>query len=553
MKINSGIATVLLICLLMAVETSAFDKTSFRLQSMGAELRGIVDDEYTDLLNNPAYMNVLSKNWIITNLSNYSGGNHQFFNYNNNNYEGGSGAFLLGHFYNYNDMWIGFIGEYWRDKRWKTRSLNMDYYLDPYFDWGGDTEFEGTWIEDHEQGNNAYRTIDTKKGTEYRADDQGVNLNAIFNINNFGINYEFNHTKYNAPLYVYSYNDYYTGQLITVEIPFQSYAYHKYEVFEVGSTSNQEALIAIQEEANEFHNEIYRHTITFGWKSDTSNTYQYDVKAGFIYGINSNNSEIRRMKTIDYDPDNDNNSAYWNNYDTYEYQNHSQEDGDLKGLGYIASARLKKRISDDAYIRVMGNLYYQPLSTDDYKTSFNTVNNLQSLGGVNPISNTYDWQTNGSREFNTFNSMLGIGSVFNPVEDLTIGCGLKWKYLYNESISDFEQISSSQTVNEPKDESSFKQNQILFPLGMEYLYKSAYAFRIGVNTYFNSQKFTYASTTSMEGYYSDISKTEFQSINRTIYSYGFGYIPSENIQIDITGLTNLTDISNLFLSIIFKY
>ncbi|MCP4727849.1 MAG: hypothetical protein GY863_22615 [bacterium] len=51
------------------------DKYSFRLRGLGEGLHGFVDDLYSDLSLNPAYINRFEGNWLYTNLSNLQGKN----------------------------------------------------------------------------------------------------------------------------------------------------------------------------------------------------------------------------------------------------------------------------------------------------------------------------------------------------------------------------------------------------------------------------------------------------------------------------------------------
>ncbi len=50
------------------------DKYSFRLRGMGTGLHGFIDDLYSDLSLNPAYIQRYQGNWLYTNLSNLQGG-----------------------------------------------------------------------------------------------------------------------------------------------------------------------------------------------------------------------------------------------------------------------------------------------------------------------------------------------------------------------------------------------------------------------------------------------------------------------------------------------
>lgn len=77
-KNNWFIAVVLVITAnSMLFQSSAYaqdDKYSFRLRGMGQGLYGIIDDLYSDLSINPAYIHRYRGNWLYTNFSNLQGG-----------------------------------------------------------------------------------------------------------------------------------------------------------------------------------------------------------------------------------------------------------------------------------------------------------------------------------------------------------------------------------------------------------------------------------------------------------------------------------------------
>jgi hypothetical protein len=73
--------TVIMSTLLVASIAMAIVPVSVRMRGLGPELVGIVDDEYSDLFFNPAFINKIEGNRVYTNLSNiHNWGDDLFFN-----------------------------------------------------------------------------------------------------------------------------------------------------------------------------------------------------------------------------------------------------------------------------------------------------------------------------------------------------------------------------------------------------------------------------------------------------------------------------------------
>lgn len=528
-----------------------FDDTSFRLKSMGSELKWIITDEYTDVFQNPASINDLSSNWLFTNLSNQTGNLHQFLNYGNNNYQGSSGSYLLGGFRQLLNWKVGLIFDYWKDKRWNSKGyeMNTNFSENYYFSWNNHGDGEGTWITDYNNGTETksddYRVIEEKHGTEYDADNSGLNFKFILGKKIFGLGYEFSQYASNHP---FGSNN-------------PQYAFHSYTLMEVGTNSPKEAVTAIQKEVNEYTNETFIHTFSLGAKKDLNSDVKLDAVGSLVYVSEKNNYESRRKKQIDFDPDNDGVSFesypyYRRYYDQYSYQGLSTYKGNLSGWGYQFDGRCSKRLSDIICLKLIGQLDYLPLKTDHYLEQSTTQESMTAFTQGNEFSDSYEMKRFGTLKEHNFSSLVGFGGSFQPSPELLWGFGIKWYHNFNESIYDLLSHNDANN-NIYKQESKIRLNLIALPIGFEYRLKEKYAFRLGANTYFYSWKTTKAFTGSEESdsytQEQNIKSAYLNSYNTTSYSYGFGYEVNKNMHLDIAGITNLTDISNLYLSLILTY
>ena len=294
MKKQIVLFILILLALIFSITVNAFDSTSFRMKSIGIELKWIVDDEYTDILHNPASITTLGSNWLLTNLSNQSGNSHQFLNYGENLYQNYSGSYLFGGFYQLSNWNIGIIGDYWKNKSWYSKGYQMSTdFSDNYsFSWQNTVNNdEGTWITDYNNNSETlyddWRVSEEKHGTNYLSDDFGIDLLLIFGKQNFGFSYRLVRSTSNSP------------------IDNLQNAYHSYNLMEVGLNSPMESVFATQQEICEYNNQITQHFITYGISKKINEKSNLDIVGSLSFSITDDNSESRKEKQIDFDPDND--------------------------------------------------------------------------------------------------------------------------------------------------------------------------------------------------------------------------------------------------------
>ncbi len=547
---------IMIFITILTTSVYGFDNTSLRLKSFGTELKWIVDDEYTDILQNPAAIDALTANWLLTNFSNQSGQLRHYFDYDNRAYQGSSGSYLIGGFHGFSSWKIGLIADYWQNERWNTRAYNMDtdFYYDYDFDWHRTDYNEGTWIREYNNGtpsnDDDYRVSEEKHGAEYIDNDSGLNLKLIVGMGNFGCSYYFKHTKSNAPLR--SVYDPWGGQVF--EEPFLSFASHTYDLTEVGLYTPQEAISAIQEETNDYSGDDFNHILTLGFCQDLNKTTKLDLVASGIYSIKKNNSESRKKKQVDFDPDDDNYS--YEDRNQYSYLSLETFKADLSGPGFEFDTRLTRKMNDRFLMRLIGKFHYLPLTTDDYEATTSRQEGLTMLSGTGGYDLASEITTTGKMEENALNAMTGLGGIFTPVDPLLFGFALNCYYTLNERILDLES-ADDEAIGILKRGNKTYSKRLSLPFGVEYRLKEKYAFRLGVNSSFYSVKTEdrYTGTEDFESYSEDLDVifTLFNSYNTTYYSYGFGSEISEKVHLDLTGITDLTDVSDLYVSLIFKY
>ena len=548
-----GIVVPVLVLMVVWGNAAGFEETSFRLRSIGTELQWIVDDEYSDTQINPASINQLQSNWIITNFSNLGDQEHRFLDYDNNSYTGRSGRLLFGGFRKISDWTVGCIADYWRDRQWGTSAGQMrtDFARNPQFYWTGSGESEeGTWITEYDNGTESpsddFRVTEVRQGAKYTVGQSGLRLKLIFGRDRFGMSYDFTRKVSDVPGGV-------AGR-------YREYASHSYDLMEEGINSAQEAVRAVQEEVNSYESATDFHVISFGLTRDLVEVSSVDVVARVINESRADNSESRKKKSIDYDPDDDG-ISYEEPYSDYRYNQYKYQgleiyDADLSALGYGLDGRYTRIIEDGFRLRFLGNVHYQPLRTDEYDERVTTQEMMIAFPGGTGFENASSLRLYGDKELNTFSSLAGAGAMLQPIDGLTVGFAAKWYYLFEEAVYDL--ISDDGSSQHPyKRQVEMRKHRLALPLGIEYVIRTRYAVRLGVNTDFLARKSKISFTGFEEGYNyvreKDVTTTSHTSWNETSYSYGLGYEINDNFHLDVTGITDLVDVGSLFLSLVITY
>lgn len=538
----------MVLLLTLANVTQGFDQTSFRIRSMGEELQWVVDDDYTDVLRNPAAVADLSKSCVLTNLSNLTGGTHTPFDYEGNVYSGDAGSYLIGAFHKFDDWTVGAIADCWKSDAWEimTREMNTDFSDYYGFGWSGygyGGGEEGTWVTDFDNGTDTssddYRVAESKSGTSDEV-ASGRDVMLLFGRKGHGFRYDFIQSE--GP-------NRYTGGLL-----------HSYDLMEVGSNSAQEAVRATQQEATESDVSGTRHRLSYGMTREFGEGAGLDIVAGLILVNESYDVETRRKKQIDFDPDNDgvshDTSYYDRYYNQYQYQSVDTYEGSSDGFGYELSARYTKQVTEGFRFRAMAETRYVAMESEDYRDDFVMHEVMTAFEGGTGFSNEEETARGGSCEDNTLETAVGIGGVLRPAASICVGFGVKWYHEYSETLLDLD-VLDEEEEGTYKQESRAYLHRVSLPVGFEYSFGRRYAVRLGVNTSFYSEKYETSATgqdpddpsTELIG----VTSMEFASWNTTEYSYGFGWDLTESLHLDMMGMTDLTDIGSVLLALTMTY
>lgn len=546
MRAVAGILISVVILVAFTGIACGFDQTSFRIRSMGDELQWFVDDEYTDVLRNPAALGDLSENWVLTNFSNLSDGEHTPLDYDGNSYTGDSGSYLIGSFHEFGDWTAGLIADYWKTDAWENSTHSMstsfsDYYQ---FNWGSPRGVEeGTWITDHDNGTETtsddYRVIETRNGTRNR-ESSGLDMTLLLGTDGRGFRYDLSRTEVPS---------YYLGNRS-----------HTYNLLEVGSNSAYEAVHAVQEEATSSDIIRTRHVLSYGMTRDLGDDGELDVVVGLVYAIDEYEVETRWKKQIDYDPDDDgvshDSSYYSRDYNQYQYQAKSAHSGTSNGPGYEVSARYTRELTDDLRLRGMGEIRYIGMESDDYRDEYVSQEVMTAFEDGTGFENQTATESSGTRNDNEFGAVAAIGGALTPTKDITVGFGVKWYYDYSEALFDL-MLEDDDRTGEYKKENRTTSHRLCLPVGLEYRFARRYAVRLGVNTSFYSQEYETAATgldpENSDTQLLDVTSTKFESWNTTEYSYGFGWNLTDSLHLDMTGITDLMEIGDVLLSLTMTY
>jgi hypothetical protein len=244
-------------------------------------------------------------------------------------------------------------------------------------------------------------------------------------------------------------------------------------------------------------------------------------------------------------------------YGRYIYQYSGTYQGTMAGLGGRLTARYTKKINDLLTVRALGDYSFLPLSGVNYGESIVWSETLSTLSGFAVTDNYSLFQRTGSKYSYDFKGLSGAGVVIQSAPSTQIGVAVKWHLSYNKTIYDLKDKSNSPAHDYDRDDINYS-HHIILPLGFEYLFKNTFALRLGVTTDFiftdyfaeeNGVTQIDSSNTQMTNATTDF----YDSYNLTSYSYGFGYRINRLAMLDVTGITNLVDISNLFVSLIIRY
>ncbi|MEA3446634.1 MAG: hypothetical protein U9R19_18105, partial [Bacteroidota bacterium] len=469
--------TILLLALIGNLVMAQADSTSLRIKAMGTELSWIVDDEYTDIMHNPAAINLLSSNRIISAVGNNPGSEVGFLKYLDNKYKYSRGVASLGGFFKLSDWNFGLYLRYGQNKKWKEFDYGMYFnFISSYaFYWAiKNDKTNGGITFDYDNGtpdlDDDWKTYDERTGLEYYVDNESRSAFITLGKGNWGFTYRY-------------YN------FISAAPPnFLQSASHVYSLTEIGSDSPQEAVYAFQQEINETKRETNQHIFSFGNIRKYGNGNRLDLSANFKITSQKNSSEYRRKKEIDYDPDCDDvyysDMSPYNTYKKYLFQLLETTNENYMATGFQINTRYTKKLSDILQTRLICRLSYDKEKSSNYSQQSQM---MEEMIGDSICENHYiTLHADKSRQL--YSSLFGVGVSINPTKALTVAYAIKW--YSNLDIPHFHILNSEGDANYvfQNEFFKFKQNKIVVPIGLEYWLKKRIAFRLGMDTHFYSFK-----------------------------------------------------------------
>ncbi|MFZ0389018.1 MAG: hypothetical protein WAN36_01055 [Calditrichia bacterium] len=501
-----------------------FSNESFRLRGIGQELRWIVNDRYTNIFINPAELNLINKNHLFTNLSNLSGSPRRILD-PDQIYQNESGAFLIGTFYRMRSFNLGVMAEIWKDRQWATGTYRMPYpFSDYHFNWTAYSNQEGSWLQETDNG-----TVENiQHGHSINSDGQGINFQFLFSRKSFGLAYQL---IYSRP----------------PDLPYHDDLYHYYKLTE-GGPQPIESIEAIQTEKNDPNSISQIHRLNAGFILPLKNNDSLDFTAGLSYYRNNQEASGVKTKEINYDPDNDQNTPFSTNYYQYYLRDETKTDNRPAGLGIQTGIRYSKKLQKELTLRMTGMLSYQPAKDSDYSISNNFNEIMLDVNG-NTLFSTHDSSTSeGTRTQRDLLGSVTAGAAITPVPRVTAGLAIRYEY---------ERFNRKDDLDQKKNEIVHRYHRLILPAGGEYRPTDKLALRLGTVSIWQAHRYE-NDVFEVGEPGSHLYKVNAKGVNsratmETRYSYGLGYRINSSLQFDFTGITDLTEISSLLLSVTIYY
>lgn len=517
MKKRDIFFTSIVLMLILIVKSYAFDNVSYRLKGMGTELNWIIDDEYTDIFQNPASINVLSQNWLLTNFSNLNSG----------------GSILLGGFYKLKNWNVGLIADYLSVRNWSTYPYNASItrYSYPYPYESEIVRQErrkdgknpvGVWQTDYDNDtpdpDDDYRVIEERDGLKINEYGNDLNLSIVLGRKNFGLSYHLKNSVFEDP-------------------PILKNGFNRRTLIELGNNAAKEAFSSVQEEINECKNETIEHNLIVGFKGKIKENLKFDLVTSFVYTIYADNNEYKKEEKADYDPDMDG-ILYGRRIYKYAFQSYNVFKSKYTGYGFQIAGRIAKRVNKKFQWVLFEKLCYQTLSDNDFVKSIDLQEIRLASDERYEIYNKINLSSSGDIQIDKRYSITGIGAVMEPLNNLQIGFGAKWYYDFEKIIYDLLNGEVSD-FGEYDEEEKMTINRIVFPFGFEYRLSDKFVMRLGVETNIYSEEIT-SKVQGKDIFYRDqqylnVSSTNVKSSFNSMVFYGFGYNISDNIHMDFSG------------------
>jgi hypothetical protein len=542
------------ICLLIMILgwiglSAQTDSTSLRIKAMGTELKWIVDDEYTDVMHNPAAINNISSNRIIASVNNQAGlKSHYLKNFDNMDYHTNCGTSTFGGLFKFSGLYFGIGANYGINKTWddKARTMSTSFSMHEGLGWTATSQDIGATIVDMDNGtqqlDDDWRIYEETRGLRYYEDITQKGLFLTLGFKNLGFSYRFLNSETTSP----------TSDL--------QYASHTYNLITIGHNSPAEPINAYQNEINEYGSKSIQHIFSFGTIMKIGEKSKIDLVAG--YGVFSDDFNLasRKNKEIDFDPDNDGNPYMEpessNKRDYYSYQQNSDNIQELKGQDIRLETKYTFLLNKALRFSLWGGIFKNKSNEGKYKMQYKSQELFTDFKWGTVTDELIHIASTGDKETKQYSYYYGIGAVSTPMPNLIIGAAIK-KYISNSKIdysvhSTNNGVSSYFTTND-----EIERKNLVIPIGLEYSFDNKLDMRLGICTYFYSYEKTIESTylTLIANGWNNLDFLPSESDEYTIsyFSFGLGYKLFNNIKIDITGIQEINGFTNYYLSVFVNF
>jgi len=490
---------VLLTTLLVLGVTSAWalQQTSLRIKAMGENLQGIVEDEYTDMLANPARMVGINKNTVFANTT----------------------AEVL------TEEGIK------KSKIYGNPSLPVSFSLFSVNNWGVIAEL------DKSVSQSGYVSNYKGPGVTYLelrdSVDQSESQNEQFDI---GVFKSFSLKRYSMCFALFP------GRIISANNSLSKSDYNTIDSIS-GVTLNK---------YNETYNSLNEieslyNKIVFGFNHEVKESIREDL----VFTINlqqnktfhfSNNYNYRDM-----DPDNDGNNMYGTpittpSYSTSSIETRNAQDPKLmSGVG--VEYRLNKNLTENISKGLIFGLSWQPSETNQINTQ---LNQNYSLIGVSITSSTFISSSTISGNSNLYKIFITWGkNIKFPDKKLLLAYALRGDFSFNDTAKNTDLI-----FNYAASKSQEYTGSLGLTTGLEYGVFSSLSLRAGVSLAFVGSVKDETVSTSLLNQYQVHSKSFDQS---KMLTFGLGYRPLDYLCLDIYTTGNILTLSNLQLQVKYMF
>lgn len=578
---------IVMILLIGAFQISnAQEPVSFRSSALG----GVINDDL-DLVYDPIELSFVKGIRVYTNLSNLTSNNEQLFNGLSDN------EFLLGLSANnpfVKSLWTSAMVRF--SNAQNSNAVNIDSDLDGWADNYGqgilESNFTAFLNNDQDPDYDVKREIFQKKKNIKQDNNRSFILNNALDFTNviLGLKLVYGSNSMGSTVSSGLHGNLGSGINVLSSVSSGSADF---------SRSVKNNLISenyadnIWSENGDFKTDNNSNYFNLGVSGLLKNFRSYEIRGDLFYMHSANQYDVNdkyggRYEYIDQnDPNYDNN--YWEK-DFYRYKREEEGGGVYLGASLRNTFNKKAQRKNDGYWRVgaamfFGSYDYTNSTISKFSSEKNFIEGNTWSDNIKKIQSEYATSDNGDKSVINFRSDVKFNYPLG--ESVYFGVGGYLNYTSIERKTDF--IESSQDVTDytrvdntadrydyvKTENSSIKADRTYtissmyfqIPVGLEYRFteNKKWALRFGtIFNCFDQQTIDKKKIKKSEPYiintsYGDgtssnyIDDNQYASTNEdtrltqsyTVFSYGLGYNPTENLQIDLLGFLGTKNISLL--------